>query len=51
MNTNGTHTAVLLNRHTINGPSLVVNDEYGISLTNMGDLDGDGITDIAVAAM
>ncbi len=35
---------------TNNGPSITYNDKYGVSLVNMGDLDGDGVVDLAVGA-
>ena len=36
---------------TPNGPNLLSNDNYGSSIANIGDLNGDGITDIAVGAI
>ena len=33
------------------GPTLANNDYFGNSVTNVGDLDGDGVTDLAVGAV
>jgi len=47
--TNGSiKSTVEINATTPNGPSLLDGDIYGRSITNLGDLDGDGIQDIAV---
>ncbi len=35
---------------TNGGPTLADYDRFGASLTSMGDLDGDGVTDLAVGA-
>ena len=32
------------------GPELAMNDSFGISIVNLGDIDGDGVTDIAVGS-
>ena len=37
--------------NTPNGPYLTNGDRYGISIANMGDLDSDGVVDIAVGAV
>jgi len=39
-----------INSSTPNGPNLADNDGFGGSVSNMGDLDGDGISDIVVGA-
>ena len=37
--------------HALNGgPTLANEDYFGVSLTNLGDLDGDGVADLAVGA-
>ena len=36
---------------TPNGPSLAVNDRFGSSVAGIGDLDGDGVPDLAVGAV
>ena len=41
---------VEINDSTANGPSLATNDNYGTSIASLGDLDGDGVVDIAVGA-
>ena len=51
MNTNGTvDSTVEINDSTTNGPTLSSNDRFGVSVTPIGDLDGDGVTDLAVGA-
>ena len=51
LNSNGSVKSTVEIKHgTANGPSLSNNDEYGVSIANMGDLDGDGVVDIAVGA-
>ena len=51
MNSNGTvSSTVEINNNTSNGPNLKVSDEFGSSIANIGDLNGDGVTDIAVGA-
>ncbi len=51
MNSNGSvsHT-IEINDLTANGPVLNNNDNFGSSIANIGDLNGDGISDIAVGA-
>ncbi|MBI1311547.1 hypothetical protein GC176_09595, partial [bacterium] len=41
---------VQINSSTTNGPSLSDLDLFGSSLTSLGDLDGDGVNDLAVGA-
>ena len=51
LNANGTvksHQKIANN--TGGGPSLANSDRFGRSISSLGDLDGDGITDLAVAA-
>ena len=51
MNTNGTvDSTVEINDSTTNGPTLSSSDRFGISVAAIGDLDGDGVTDLAVGA-
>ena len=51
MNTNGSvKSTVEINNVTTNGPSLNNNDNFGASVTSIGDLNRDGIPDIAVGA-
>ena len=51
MNTNGTvDSTVEINSSTANGPTLSNDDRFGVSVTPIGDLDGDGVTDLAVGA-
>ena len=39
-----------INDSTTNGPDLSNNDRFGWSVANIGDLDGNGITDIVIGA-
>jgi serralysin len=51
LNANGTVKASQKIAHnTGGGPSLATSDRFGTSITSLGDLDGDGITDLAVGA-
>ena len=51
MNPNGTVKGLQKIAHqTGGGPSLADGDSFGISATSLGDLDGDGVTDLAVGA-
>ncbi len=50
MNSNGSvKSTTKITSLTSNGPTLINNNEYGRSLNELGDLDGDGIPDIAVS--
>ncbi|MDB5386339.1 MAG: sodium/calcium exchanger 1, partial [Planctomycetaceae bacterium] len=52
MNTNGTvKSSVKIGSGTNGGPTLANLDQFGSSVTSLGDLDGDGVTDLAVGAM
>jgi hypothetical protein len=53
MNTNGTiKNTVKINRSTPNGPTLAASDDaYGIGIDQLGDLDNDGVQEIAVTAI
>ena len=44
-------STVEINSSTTNGPSLANSDNFGGSVANIGDLDGDGDNDIAVCAL
>ncbi len=51
MNTDGTpKSSVEIDRTTANGPTLDNLDHFGRSVENIGDLDGDGVNDLAVGA-
>ena len=52
MNTGGSlaSSTVEINSSTENGPTLTNNDKFGTSIVNIGDLDGDGVNDLAVGA-
>ena len=51
MNSNGTVSDTIgINGNTANGPVLNNNDYFGLSIANIGDLNGDGVSDIAAGA-
>ncbi len=51
MNSNGSvSNTIEINDLTANGPVLNGGDQFGSSIVNIGDLNGDGISDIAVGA-
>ncbi len=51
MNTDGSiDSTVEINDSTVNGPNLADDDLFGRSVANIGDLDGDGVSDLAVGA-
>ena len=51
MNTDGTvDETVEINSSTTNGPALEEDDEFGSSIADIGDLNGDGVNDLAVGA-
>ena len=51
MNTDGSvDSTAEINDSTTNGPSLDDNDQWGRSVTNIGDLNDDGVDDLAVGA-
>ncbi len=51
MNTDGSiDSTIEINNSTTNGPTLINNDFYGKSVANIGDLNRDGVQDLAVGA-
>ena len=51
MNTDGSvDSTVEINDSTVNGPTLTNDDYFGVSVTSIGDLNNDGVTDLAVGA-
>ncbi|MCH7916106.1 MAG: FG-GAP repeat protein, partial [Deltaproteobacteria bacterium] len=51
MNTDGSiDSTVKINDSTVNGPDLSEGDAFGVSVANIGDLNGDGVADIAAGA-
>ncbi len=51
MNSNGSVSSTIkINSNTANGPVLSNSDFFGSSIANIGDLNGDGVLDIAVGA-
>ena len=51
LNANGTvKSSVKIASGTNGGPTLANGDRFGISVASLGDLDGDGVTDLAVGA-
>ena len=51
MNTDGTpKSSVEINSSTTNGPTIDDEDRFGRSVENIGDLNGDGVNDLAVGA-
>ncbi len=51
MNTDGTpKSSVEIDKTTANGPTIDDEDHFGRSVENIGDLDGDGVNDLAVGA-
>jgi len=51
MNTDGSSkSSALIDSTSANGPTISSNDWFGNAVANIGDLDGDGITDMAVGA-
>ena len=52
LNSNGTVSDTIeINGTTVNGPVLSNSDAFGSSIANIGDLNGDGTSDIAVGAV
>ena len=51
MNTDGSVDSIVeINSSTTNGPSLAASDNFGTSIANIGDLNNDGVNDLAVGA-
>ena len=51
LNANGTiKTTYEIDGATANGPTLTNDDHFGVGLASLGDLDGDGVIDLAVVA-
>ena len=51
MNTDGSiDSTIEINDSTVNGPMLSNDDFFGTSVANIGDLNNDGVTDLAVGA-
>ena len=51
MNTDGSvDSTVEINSSTTNGPTLTNGDRFGTSVANIGDLNDDGVNDLAVGA-
>jgi hypothetical protein len=51
LNTNGTvKSSTKIGSGTAGGPTLADEDQFGFSVASMGDLDGDGVADLAVGA-
>ncbi len=51
MNSNGSVSSTIkINNNTANGPVLDITDFFGSSIANIGDLNNDGVLDIAVGA-
>ncbi len=52
MNSNGLLSdTIKIDNNTVNGPVLLDGDEFGSSIANIGDLNDDGVSDIAVGAI
>ena len=52
MNTDGSVDSIVeINSSTTNGPSLAASDNFGTSIANIGDLNNDGVNDLAVGAL